>query len=47
MVFICMACNITNYSLMSLNVTITHPITLYLLDQYSIPLKPVLGSVIL
>ena len=43
LVFILMTCNITNYSLMSLNVTITQPITLYLLEQYSIPLKPVLG----
>ena len=42
-VFILMTCNITNYSFMSLNVTITQPITLYLLEQYSIPLKPVLG----
>ena len=32
---------------MSLNVIITHPITLYLLEQYSIPLKPVLGGVII
>ena len=32
---------------MSLNVTITLPITLYLLEQYSIPLKPVLGGVII
>ena len=31
------------YSLMSLNVTITQPITLYLLEQYCIPLKPLLG----
>ena len=29
---------------MSLNVTITHPIILYLLEQYSISLKPVLGG---
>ena len=42
-----MTCNITNYSLMSLNVYITHPITFYLLEQYSIPLKPVLGGVII
>ena len=45
LVFIWMTCNIKNYSLMSLNVTITQPITLYLLEQYSIPLKPVLGGV--
>ena len=30
LVFIWMTCCITNYSLMSVNVTITHPITLYL-----------------
>ena len=30
---------------MSLNVTIAQPITLYLLEQYSIPLEPVLGGV--
>ena len=46
-VFIWVTCNLTNYSLVSLNVTITHPITLYLLEQYSIPLKPVLGGVII
>ena len=34
--FIWMTCNIKNYSLMSLNVTITQPVTLYLLEQYSI-----------
>ena len=44
LLFIWITCYITNYSLMSLNVTITHPITLYLLEQYSIPLKPVLGG---
>ena len=42
LVFIWMTCNIKNYSLVSLNVIITKPITLYLLEQYSIPLKPVL-----
>ena len=47
MVFIWMTCNIKNYSLMSLNVAITHPITLYILEQYSIPLKLVLGGVII
>ena len=47
LVFIWMTCNITNYSLMSLNVTNTHPITLYILEQYSIPLKPVLGGMII
>ena len=36
MLSIWMTCNIKNYSLMSLNVTITQPITLYLLEQYSI-----------
>ena len=30
---------------MSLNVIITQSITLYLLEQYSIPVKPVLGGV--
>ena len=30
---------------MSLNVTITQPITLYHLEQYRIPLKPLLGGV--
>ena len=47
LVFIWMTCNITNYFLMSMNVTITLSITLYLLEQYSIPLKPVLGGVII
>ena len=42
LVFIWMTCNIKNYFLISLNVTFSHPITLYLLEQYSIPLKPVL-----
>ena len=47
LVFIWMTCNITNYSLMSLNVTIIQPITFYILEQYSIPLKPVLGGLII
>ena len=47
LVFIWMTYNIANYSLMSLNVTITHPITLYLLEQYSKPFKPVLGGLII
>ena len=45
LVFIWMTYNIANYSLMSLNVIITQPITLYLLEQYSMLHKPVLGGV--